>query len=339
MSPRESVPLPAARTPGAPPEEPITESLRGPPSLHASAAFSAEGPLLGRASAIAGGVGFGTLGIFGRLFYDAGGESFTLLVLRILGACVILVAIALLRRRPLPSGRDAALTMLLGLWMLASTFCLFAGYEVASPGLVTVLFYIYPLIVTVAAYAIFGEVLTRSRIALLAVGLAGIALTVGVPGAATAAGIGWGLAAGASVSVFILGARHMMSRSVDSVQFVALAYCGAVIALAGVAAGVGLSAPPKSAVGYGFSVIVLSTVLPTLLFYFAVRRTGAGPAARLSTIEPVTAVVLSYVVLGDALAASQIMGGALVVIAVILLATPPGALRRWYRRRLEPAPP
>jgi len=295
------------------------------------------GPLVGRAGAIAAGVGFGTLGIFSRLIYDEGGAKFTLLVLRFCGASLVLVAFALLRRGPLPSGRDAALSVLLGLPVLAATFCLFAGFEQASPGLVTLLFYIYPLIVTVAARALFSEELTRWRTTLLGIGMAGIALTVGIPHSATAAGIAWGLAAGVCTAVFILGSRHVMSRSVDSVQFVALAYGGATITLVPLAAVVGVSWPPAGAVGYGLCLIVLSTVVPVLLFYFAVRRIGAGAAARLATIEPLTAVVLSYIVLSDSLTASQIAGGAVVLTSVILLATPAAAVRRWYRRGPEPA--
>lgn len=295
------------------------------------------GPLAGRIGAIVAGVGFGTLGIFSRLIYDQGGERFTMVVLRFLGASIVLVAVALLRRRPLPSGPDAAVSVLLGLSVLAATFCLFAGYENASPGLVTLLFYVYPLIVTVAARAIFREELTRWRIALLGTGMAGIALTVGIPSSATAAGIGWGLGAGVWTAVYILGGRHVMSRTVDSFQFVALSYLGAAIMLVPLAAIVGVSGPPAGAVGYALCLIVVSTVLPVLLFYFAVRRIGAGAAARLATIEALTAVVLSYLVLGDPLTATQIAGGVIVLTSVVLLATPAAAVRRLYRRAPEPA--
>ncbi|MQA75302.1 MAG: EamA family transporter [Solirubrobacterales bacterium] len=300
---------------------------------------SGESLALGAACAIAAGVGFGTLGIFSRLFYDAGGDEFALLVLRFCGAFVVLAAIAIARARPRPTATDTGLSVALGLATLAATFCLLAGFKAASPGLVTLLFYVYPLIITVAAYFLFGEELTRWRVALLVVGTAGIALTVGIPDAATAAGIAWGLGAGACVSVYILGGRHVMSRSVDSFQFVALSFAGALAALVPLAAAVGVSWPPPGAVGHGIALIVVSTVLPTLLFYFAVRRIGAGGAARLSTVEAVTAVVLSYVVLGDAIVASQIAGGVLVVAAVVLLVTPGLAPRPWRGRRPRPASP
>lgn len=243
-------------------------------------------------------------------------------MLRFCSGFVILAAIALARARQPPAATDAWLSVLLGVATLSSTFCLLAGFEAASPGLVTLVFYVYPLIITVAAHLIFGEELTPWRVVLLIVGTAGIALTVGVPDAATAVGLAWGLGAGVSISVYILGGRHVMSRTVDSFQFVALSFAGALVVLLPLAAVIGVTWPPAESVGYGVCVVGVSTVVPTLLFYFAVRRIGAGGAARLSTVEPVTAVALSSLVLGEAIVASQFAGGALVVAAVVLLVTP-----------------
>jgi drug/metabolite transporter (DMT)-like permease len=295
-------------------------TTRSPTAQHKPG--SAERFALGAACAIGAGVGFGTLGIFSRLYYHAGGEEFPLLVIRFGGAFLLLAAVALARARPRPAASDVGLSVLLGLGTLASGGCLLLGFEVASPGLVTLLFYVYPLIITVAAHLLFGEELTRRRVALLFVGLFGIALTVGIPDATTAEGIAWGLGAGVSISIFILGGRYVMSRSVDSFQFVAISYGGAFVALLPVLAVLGMSWPPADAVGYLVALVLVGTVLPTLLFYFAVHRIGAGGSARLSTVEPVTAVVLSYIVLGEAIVASQIAGGALVVAAVVLLVTP-----------------
>jgi drug/metabolite transporter (DMT)-like permease len=78
--------------------------------------------------------------------------------------------------------------------------------------------------------------------------------------------------------------------------------------------------PPSATLPSALGVIVLASVVPVLLFYSAVPLIGAGNAARLATVEPVTAVVLSYVVLGDSLAVSQIIGGAIVVASVVALA-------------------
>jgi drug/metabolite transporter (DMT)-like permease len=277
---------------------------------------------LGAVCAVAAGITFGTLGIFSSLFYDEGGDEFSLLVLRVCGMFLILAGIALARSRPVPATADAALSVLLGGATLGATACLLAGFDAASPGLVILLFYIYPLVVTLAAHFLFREELTRLRVVLLGIGMTGIALTVGIPDAATAEGIGWGLGAGALISIYILGSRHVMSRSVDSVQFIALSSGGALLALAPFALVSGVSVPAGDGIAYAACVVLLSSVVPTLFFYFAVRRIGASSASRLATVEPVTTVVLSYVVLGDAILASQIAGGVLVVGAVVALLTP-----------------
>ena len=169
-------------------------------------------------------------------------------MLRFCGTFGILAAITLARSRPAPAPGDAVLSIGMGVATLGATFCLLMGFEAASPGLVTLLFYIYPLIITIAAHLLFGEELTRSRVLLLLAGTVGIALTVGVPDAATAEGIGWGLGAGVCVSVYILGSRYLMSRSVDSFQFVSLSFAGALIALVPFVAAMGIDWPPAGAV-------------------------------------------------------------------------------------------
>jgi drug/metabolite transporter (DMT)-like permease len=269
---------------------------------------------------MAAGVSFGTLGIFGTLFYDEGGDNFTLLVMRFCGAALVLVTIALVRRRPPPGRADALLAGLAGVGLVVSTFCLFAGFEKASPGLVTLLFYVYPLLVTLGDRTLFGVRLGRRRALLLALGLAGITLTVGVEGSASLAGALWGLGAGVSTSAYVLGSRHLMSRTLDPVQFLALALgCGALLVLA-VAALAGVDRPPTDGLVFAGCVILFSTVVPMLFLYSAIDLVGAGTATRLATLEPVTAVVLSYVVLGDSLTATQILGGTAVLVSVALLA-------------------
>jgi drug/metabolite transporter (DMT)-like permease len=281
----------------------------------------------GRAFAVASGIAYGTLGIFSTLFNDHGGKTFTLLVLRFCGGVLIFMGIALARRRPWPARRETVLAILLGPAQLAATFCLFVGFENASPGLVVLLFYIYPLLVTVGAGALFGEQLGRRRAVLLAVGMAGIVLTLGTPTDASGIGIACGLAAGVFTSVFILGSRHVMARGVDAFQFVALAYTGtaAGMLLAVLVKG-GIDPVSNTALGYGLLVVTVGTALPALLLYSAIKLIGAGAASRLCTIEPLTAVVLSFLVLGDSVSAGQIAGGAVLLGSVVLLAASEDAL-------------
>jgi drug/metabolite transporter (DMT)-like permease len=281
-------------------------------------AGSPQGALL----AIAAGITFGTLGIFGTLFYEHGGGTFPLLVLRFCGASVVFLAIALVRRGPLPGKADLLLSGLAGLGQLGATFCLFAGFQDTSPGLVTLLFYVYPLLVTIGDRAFFGVVLGPTRSLILLAGLAGIALTVGSPDATSTGGVLWGLAAGVLTAGYILLSRHVLGRTAEPISFVAIGYAWAAAAVVVISIFVGMDWPPAEALPSAAGVIVLGSVVPVLLFYSAIALTGAGTAARLATLEPVTSVVLSYLVLGDALVATQIVGGTIVVASVVVLARP-----------------
>jgi drug/metabolite transporter (DMT)-like permease len=127
-------------------------------------------------------------------------------------------------------------------------------------------------------------------------------------------------------SVFILGSRHLMSRTVDAFQFIALAYSGSALGMLLALLARGADPTSGTALTDGILVIILGTVVPALLLYSAIRLIGAGSAARLATMEPLTAVVLSFLVLGEALTPGQIVGGVLVLTSVALLTASPEVL-------------
>ncbi|MBO3704750.1 MAG: EamA family transporter, partial [Candidatus Accumulibacter sp.] len=57
-----------------------------------------------------------------------------------------------------------------------------------------------------------------------------------------------------------------------------------------------------------------------IAFFAGMARLGAADAATLSTLEPVVSIVLAAMFLDEALGRWQIVGGAIVLGAVILLA-------------------
>ncbi|HET6311480.1 MAG TPA: EamA family transporter, partial [Candidatus Nitrosotalea sp.] len=61
------------------------------------------------------------------------------------------------------------------------------------------------------------------------------------------------------------------------------------------------------------------TMLAISLFMAGLPRVGAARAALLSTVEPVLTVLLAVVLLGDRLSVIQVMGGVLVLLAVVLV--------------------
>ena len=69
---------------------------------------------------------------------------------------------------------------------------------------------------------------------------------------------------------------------------------------------------------------VVATVIAYGLFYAGLRSTPGSVAMILTLLEPVTAVVLAAVLLGEPLTVASVLGGALLLGAVLLLYLAPG---------------
>ena len=78
--------------------------------------------------------------------------------------------------------------------------------------------------------------------------------------------------------------------------------------------------------GWLAAIAVVSTVAAVTLFFAGLRRVGPTAAAILSCLEPLVAVVLALAVFGGTPAAVQVLGGALVLAAVLVLRAPPNAV-------------
>jgi multidrug transporter EmrE-like cation transporter len=89
-----------------------------------------------------------------------------------------------------------------------------------------------------------------------------------------------------------------------------------------------------TAAGWGWiaCLAAVSTVAAISLFFAGLRRAGPTTASILSTVEPLTTVVLAFLVFGETLTALQWGGAALVLAAVVALAPSQEALSRFIAR-------
>lgn len=279
------------------------------------------GPLGGYVLVLGAACLLGTLGVFSKLFFDAGGDPYTLLFLRFAVAGPALGLIALARRDPFPPRRTALLGASLGVFQLGVAYALFEGFARAPVALVTLLFFAYPLLTAVGAAFVFGEPLGPRRLGVLAIALAGIALTIGVPESANWVGIVLGLAAAIGVACLILSSRFLMTRqALAPIVLTSLMFTSPILAL--------LLAWPARTPNFSLDAeawlwaacaVLIPAVLAIALFYTGISRTEAGVAGLLSSVEPLVSVLLAYWVLGESLSALQLVGGSLIILACVLL--------------------
>ena len=277
---------------------------------------------------VASAAAFGAMGIFGKLAYDEGATVGTLLAVRFVVAAALLWALAaasgaLGRVLALPR-RDLGMVLALGAFgYSAQAGCYFAALERLDASLLSLVLYTFPAIVTVAAIALGRERASRRSVAALALASTGLVLVLAGAGAGALDPLGIALALGAAVvyATYILSSEGVSAR-VSPLVLSALVCTGAGLALtAGSAAAGDLRPADLSLAGAGWlaGIAVVSTVAAIVLFFAGLKRVGPTAASILSTAEPVTTVVLAYLVFGEALTAVQLTGGALVVGAVLVL--------------------
>ena len=279
---------------------------------------------------------FATLGIFGSLADDAGASiASTLFVRFALAALVFTVVLRLTggwgRLRKLP--RHVVLT---GLGLGAIGYSLqsglyFAAIERLDVSLVALLLYTYPAFVTVAALLLgrtTGSLRTTVALVVASVGLVLVLLAAGT-GTFDLGGALLALAASVTYTTYILISDRIIG-AIDPFALAALVLTGATASftVTGLATGsLDLSLPPEAWL-WLLLIAVVSTVVAVSAFFAGLRLVGPSEAAILSTFEPVVTVVLAYMVLGERLAPAQLVGGALVLAAVILLQMRPRPVER-----------
>jgi len=275
---------------------------------------------------------FGVMPIFARLAYNAGAEPITVLFLRFTIAAVVMNLIMILRRTAYPRGLVLLELILLGaIAYVGESLAYFLALKMASAGLVALLLYIYPALVTALSAIFLKEHLTRVKIVALFIALSGTALTLRISGGGSLMGILLGIAAAVDYAIYILLGSRIVRRSgpMASTTVIITSTAGVYV---GIVAIHGTTYPTTSTGWIAIIAIALiSTVLAFVTFFTGLKRIGPTTTSTLSTFEPIVAVVLAAIVLGETISPIQILGGILILAAVVLLATSDkwrGKLRR-----------
>jgi len=262
---------------------------------------------------------FGTLAIFGRYAYAAGMDIFTVLFLRFTISASIMTVILLLRKEPFPRGR--ILLQLIGMGALGyvgQSFSYLTAIQFASAGLVALLLYLYPMFVFILSVIVLHEKATSIKILAIMIALIGTALTVD-PAGGQFKGILLAIFAALIYSVYIIVGTNVM-KHVSAVQSstVIFASAGAVFGI--FTAINGAHFPAGDSGWFAMSgVVLIATVIPVVMFLGGLERVGPTNAAMLSTLEPVVTVLLAAWLFQERLNVTSLLGGGLILIAVILL--------------------
>ncbi len=256
---------------------------------------------------------------YARLASFAGVSGVTLVFYRVVLMLALVGALGLALRwsfRVAPAERRAVLTLslatvLVGVGYLSSVA--FIPVTVA-----VVIFYTFPVLIVLASPFVEGGRLDARSLGIAALAFAGVVLVVG-PAFGGLDPRGLGLAALASVATatqFFAAARCRATGTAAKVLWIHLIVLP-VTALIGLAAG-SLSPPGTLALApLAVALTILGYVAGFGLQITALARTSAVAAGLAFCLEPVIAALSSVLVLGESLSPVQILGGALVLAAIV----------------------
>jgi drug/metabolite transporter (DMT)-like permease len=276
---------------------------------------------------LASAAGFGVMPVFGKLAFESGMDVSTLLAVRFALAAPLLWGLALARGR-LPRVRRGVVARALALGAVGyavQSGLYFLALERMDAGVLSLILYSYPALVTGAAILLGREPASRRRLAALVIASGGLVLVLvgGGAGAFDLAGAALGAGAALAYTAYIL-VSHGVTAELEPLPLAALIATGAAVTLTATALLTGSFSTGFSGGGWlwvGLAAVV-STVLAVALFLNGMSRVGPSTAAILSTLEPPVTVSLAFLTFGEALGALQLAGAAAVLSAAVLVNLP-----------------
>lgn len=299
---------------------------------HASTSLLPRSRLLGVLLVLVSSIAFSTKAVLVKLAYRQGVDPLSLLALRFGFSAPFFALVAFGGRlrgvRPTPlSWRERG--ALLGLGVLGyylASLCDFEGLRFISAGLERLILFVYPTLVVLIEAWLFRVRLSRLQTVALFITYAGIAIAfshqLGSYGTDVPRGAAWVFGSALTYALYLIGAGRMVPK-LGSQRFTALVLLAATgaVALHGLVAGVQvLGLPPKAYLIAGV-MAVLSTVLPAFLLARGIALLGSGPAAIVSTVGPVSTILLAYLFIQEGLTAFELAGTGLVLLGATLVAS------------------
>ena len=227
--------------------------------------------------------------------------------------------------RPAPRSRRPSrvapiVAIALGVLLAVHWLALVGAQQRAPLGTVLLITYLAPVIATVLAPRVLGETVPIRSIGALAISLAGIALLVR-PTHGSGTGVALAIVAAVTYAAMILGLK-LSVREVDPLTLTHLQLTVAGLALAVPAALANWGTP-----AWRWLWLVVLGVLLTggtqTLFVGLLGRLPVSTASVLTCLEPVSAIVFAWTLLGEQPSATTVVGGIAVLVAAMMVATAP----------------
>ncbi|WP_416139956.1 EamA family transporter [Halomonas sp. HK25] len=267
-----------------------------------------------------------------RVAFDAGAGLLLAIVLRSGVAALALAALVVLQRKSLrlPAG-SGRWQLGVGLLVAVQSLCLYSAVARIPVVVALLLMNTLPLQLALLSWALGGPRPTARAALIMGVILVGLVVVLDVPawlnnpaamGPGWLAGVGFGLAAASAFACALWITEHRLAAVGSTLRSLLTMLTVLVAMVAAGALGLvpGGMALPQSLPGWtGLALLALFYAVAFSVLFITVPRLDMARNAPAMNMEPVAALVLGYVVLGQALSPVQLVGGGIVLAGILVL--------------------
>lgn len=273
------------------------------------------------------GICWGFMGLFVRPLSEKGLSSWDIVFLRSsLTAAFLAVFLLILDRKRFR-------IRIKDIWCFAGTgllsivffnFCYFREITVTSLSVAAILLYTAPAFVMVISAVLFRERITLVKAAALVLSFTGLIFVTGVLGHGeklTPEVILTGLGAGLGYALYSIFGRFAIDRGYDSytISFYTFLFAGIATFFFADPARTARAATDSSwSIFFVFIFVMVSTVLPYLLYTKGLRKVDNSRASIIASVEPVAATLIGILVYGEKMTLETAAGIILVLSGIVL---------------------
>lgn len=264
-----------------------------------------------------------------RLAFDHGVTVATAVAFRSTGTALAVGALLVLQRVPVAlSARERRALPAIGVLIGVQSLCLYAAVARLPVVLALLVFNSFPLMTALWARVLYQHRPERTVLIAMPVILLGLVLALDVLGAASGlgaagqwraigAGVGFALVAAALFGLALVLTQHEAGRLDGRVRTFGSMAVVAVVAMAAALAQGGLALPTAPAGWWGLGLLTVLYGTGITLLFTVLPRLGVVGHSPVLNVEPVFALVLGWLILGQAVAPLQVLGALIVVGAVM----------------------
>ena len=281
--------------------------------------------------ALVGAIMFSSKAVMVKLSYEYRIDSLSLLLLRMGFSLPIYVTIACMNKNIITkeniSNKDWGYIVFLGIigYYFAS-YLDFVGLQYITASLERLVLFIYPTITTMLAAIYFKRKISIYKVIAIVFTYIGIGVAF------------WGktqddiqedfwvgvfliFASAITFSIYLVGSEKIIPKfgAQKFTSYCMIVSCLSVLIHFGIKSDVDITSFPWQVYAFGIIIAVFNTVLPSYMMSAAIKIIGSSNTSILSSVGPISVIILGHLLLNEQISHYQISGTLIVIIGVVIM--------------------